>query len=334
MRKKKNQVGIVKEDKDDSPDASLNSSDNEELKAIEHKSKAKISSPTITDYEKQRQRKIEENKAKLQALGLPELASSLPQPKASKQKISISNKGKRKQDDNDYQPSEEEDDREQSDSSADEEIQQKLPTPRKSTPAKKRAPARPKGKKMKSLNSLIVDKASKEYGSLLIDHEANNNVALQQIGLDEDAALQQALALSMGVSMEDTASVTEASRQHLQFGMSKEKINDSELLEKCKDIADASKISHGKRQKKKTKSINTIQLTEDEVIAYFFYFDEAGKGKITVRDLERVALAHDFMWSKQELSEMINAFDKDCDRQINLEDFKAIAARCNMVCGT
>lgn len=187
---------------------------------------------------------------------------------------------------------------------------------------------------MKSLNSLIVDKGPKEYGSSLVGHEANNNVVLHQNGLDEDAALQQAIALSMGVSMEDTASVTEAFRQHSQFGMPKETIDDSQLIEKCKDIAETDKISHGKRQRKKTKSVNTIQLTEDEVIAYFFYFDEAGKGKITVRDLERVALAHDFTWSKQELSEMINAFDKDSDRQLNLEDFKAIAARCNMVGGT
>ncbi|KAH9310809.1 hypothetical protein KI387_025844, partial [Taxus chinensis] len=207
---------------------------------------------------------------------------------------------------------------------------------------------------MKSLKFLTVDKVSKEYGSFPIDHEADNNIASQQIELDEYAALQQALALSMGVSMEDAACIAEASRQDSDVGKAessrqdlvmgkaeasrqdseagkfKAKIDNSDLRGKRKAIPEVGKTSHGKRQRKKTKIINTIQLTEDEVVAYFFYFDEAGKGKITVRDLERVALAHDFMWSKQELSEMINAFDKDWDGQLSLDDFQAVAARCNM----
>ncbi|KAF9668788.1 hypothetical protein SADUNF_Sadunf14G0039800 [Salix dunnii] len=42
-------------------------------------------------------------------------------------------------------------------------------------------------------------------------------------------------------------------------------------------------------------------------------FDEAGKGAITMRDLRRVANAHDFTWTDRELADMIHCFDGDRD---------------------
>lgn len=314
---------------DDSDEAGTSTSEQgeneEELKDGGDKGKAKLasSSATITEYERQRQQRIEENRAKLQALRLPVLATSLSKsPKNSNKtpKKLPSQKAKIKHD-NDYQPSTED---EQSESSSDEDAEHKVPTPKKVTPAKRRPPGRPKSKKMKSLNSLIVDKASEEHGW----------TALQQNELDDDAALQQALALSIGASMEDATAIAEASKQDSEVGRPKAKVDNSELGGKAQETAKVDKFPHGRRQRKQTKSMNTIQLSEDEVLAYFFLFDEAGKGKISVRDLERVALTHDFTWSKQELNEMVNTFDKDSDGQLSLEDFQTIIARCNMIGGS
>lgn len=35
-----------------------------------------------------------------------------------------------------------------------------------------------------------------------------------------------------------------------------------------------------------------------------------------MRDIERVSNAHDFMWTKQELSDMIHCFDSDRDGKV------------------
>lgn len=314
---------VAVEDSDEAATSSSEKEENsEELKGRGDKGKGKLasSSATITEYERQRQQRIEENRAKLQALRLPVLASSLSKNSNKKLKKTTSQKGKVKLD-NDYQPSTED---EQSESSSDEDAEHKVPTPKKATPAKRRPPGRPKSKKMKSLNSLIVDKASEEHGW----------TDLQQNELDDDAALQQALALSMGASMEDATAIAEASKQDSDVGRPKAKVDNSELGGKAQETAKVDKLPCGRRQRKQTKSINTIQLSEDEVLAYFFLFDEAGKGKISMRDLERVALTHDFTWSKQELNEMINTFDKDCDGKLSLEDFQTIVTRCNMIGGS
>ncbi|KAM7275600.1 hypothetical protein ACFE04_017466 [Oxalis oulophora] len=77
-----------------------------------------------------------------------------------------------------------------------------------------------------------------------------------------------------------------------------------------------------------------VQMSEDDVILHFFQFDEAGKGNITLRDLERVAIANDFIWSEKELADMINCFDNDMDGKINLSDFQKIVARLNMIRGS
>ncbi|GJN02224.1 hypothetical protein PR202_ga19554 [Eleusine coracana subsp. coracana] len=74
-----------------------------------------------------------------------------------------------------------------------------------------------------------------------------------------------------------------------------------------------------------------IQLTEDDVIAFFFSFDEVGKGYITPWDLERMATINDFIWTDSEMSNMIRCFDSDGDGKINLEDFRNIVSRCNML---
>ncbi|KAG6749342.1 hypothetical protein POTOM_046386 [Populus tomentosa] len=122
----------------------------------------------------------------------------------------------------------------------------------------------------------------------------------------------------------------------------------------------------GRRKRKKSFS-SRVQMTEDDLILHFFQFDEAGKGAITMRDLRRVAIAHDFTWTDKELADMILCFDGDGDgksfilhlfntcfkvnytslswlliiisskvlntlvNELTLDDFRKIAGRCNML---
>ncbi|GAY41921.1 hypothetical protein CUMW_063040 [Citrus unshiu] len=84
----------------------------------------------------------------------------------------------------------------------------------------------------------------------------------------------------------------------------------------------------GKRKKSFTAR---VKMTEDEVILHFFQFNDAGKGSISLRDLRRVSVAHDFIWTDDELFDMIHCFDSDGDGKLNLEDFQKIVSRCNMI---
>lgn len=45
-------------------------------------------------------------------------------------------------------------------------------------------------------------------------------------------------------------------------------------------------------------------------------FAEAGKGGISLRDLKRVAAAHDFTWTDKEMADMICCFDSDGDGKV------------------
>ncbi|KAF5186997.1 calmodulin-like protein [Thalictrum thalictroides] len=60
---------------------------------------------------------------------------------------------------------------------------------------------------------------------------------------------------------------------------------------------------------------------------------EAGKGGITVKDLRRVAIDHDFIWSDKEINDMVHLFDSDGDGKLHLDDFQKILHRCNMIKG-
>lgn len=50
-------------------------------------------------------------------------------------------------------------------------------------------------------------------------------------------------------------------------------------------------------------------------------FTEVGQGSITLRDLRRVAAAHDFMWSDQEMADMVHIFDGDGDGKVFICSF-------------
>lgn len=52
---------------------------------------------------------------------------------------------------------------------------------------------------------------------------------------------------------------------------------------------------------------------------FLVFGSENWKGGITVRDLERVAIAHDFTWTDKELADMIRCFDSDGDGKVGCQ---------------
>ncbi|XP_031269650.1 centrin-1 isoform X2 [Pistacia vera] len=125
--------------------------------------------------------------------------------------------------------------------------------------------------------------------------------------IDEDTELMQAIALSLQHSAE---------------------VPGSTLNEKKGQARAQEDTGRGKRKKSFT---SRVQMTEDEVILHFFQFDESGRGIISKRDLRRVAVAHDFLWTDEELADMVHCFDSDGDGKLNLDDFRKIVSRCNMI---
>ncbi|ESQ37664.1 hypothetical protein EUTSA_v10028898mg [Eutrema salsugineum] len=77
--------------------------------------------------------------------------------------------------------------------------------------------------------------------------------------------------------------------------------------------------------------MSKMQMTEDEFVIYFYHFDEAGKGFITLRDVTKMATVHDFTWTDEELQDMIRCFDMDKDGKLSLDEFRKIVTRCRML---
>lgn len=271
----------------------------------------------VSEYEKQRFLRIRENKARLDALGLPNLASSLLG-SVGKQPRRAKDKGKRKkgaakirEEDDEYQPSE----REYGESSSSEESGEEIKKigGKVSTDSRKSLIRKGKGKSPMSAarleKTLPVQKDMNEFDLI-----------------DDNEALQQAIALSLGGPSVDLSTTSGGVSQN--SGVKKIDVTLNGRKEGS-GISDAT----GRRKRKKS-NISRVQLTEDEVVAYFFSFDVAGKGNITARDLQRVAEAHDFNWTDSEIIDMIDCFDTDRDRKLSLEDFRTIVVRCKMLQGS
>ncbi|KAK1684349.1 hypothetical protein QYE76_045197 [Lolium multiflorum] len=266
----------------------------------------------LTDYEKERLSRIRENEARLQALGIRRLAASplLNQPSSAAAAAAAKRKQKKRSDDVDeeYLPSdesggEEEEENGETSSASDE-------YDGKETKASSRS--RQKGKKKKLLNSGSSSKSTfREEGVPVTDF------------MDEDAALQQAIALSLAEPSQN--SVTAIGAETSSAGVKGRRGTPCENKNNT-PIQDSAK---NRKTKKQVRS--RIQLSEDDVVAFFFSFDEARKGHITPWDLERMANVNDFIWTDSEISKMIQCFDSDRDGKINLEDFRAIVSRCNML---
>ncbi|KAK7260153.1 hypothetical protein RIF29_25959 [Crotalaria pallida] len=282
----------------DSNEAASNSSSEEAAETAANNKPQK----GMSEYEKHRLSRIAENTARLEALGLPKLASSFKG--LTTQNSTKSDKGKKKvDDDEEYRPDNEEpgsssssDDKEVDDGDdKDEDFEVG------NASGSRKRKVKNKGLKMKARVS-----GKKQCSSNL---EYND---------DEDEALKQAIALSLQESAEGS------------YSSYKNVVNIAEA-EKKGNIH----VQEDKGRKKSKKSFTSrLQMTEDELILHFFQFDAAGKGTVTARDLERAAIAHDFIWSDKELADMIRFFDSDGDGKLSFDDFKKIVARCNMIEGS
>ncbi|KAJ3706572.1 hypothetical protein LUZ61_010277 [Rhynchospora tenuis] len=241
----------------------------------------------MTEYEKQRLSRIRENKARLEALGLPGLASSVRNDKKS---VTTAPDKKRKKntknyDDEEYEPSDE-DGNEEEDDVEFQPSEEELPSSSSS---------RRKGKRGSSSNKSKLSKTSHAKRG-----EKDGDF------MDDDIALAEAIALSLGESVENK--------------------NGADVQNKIRKSN-----STPKNESVRSKNKSRIQLSEDEVIAYFFSFDEVGKGYITAYDVEKMAIAHDFTWTDGEIAKMVRSFDSDGDRKLSLEDFRSIVSRCHML---
>ncbi|XP_020572166.1 uncharacterized protein LOC110018989 [Phalaenopsis equestris] len=149
---------------------------------------------------------------------------------------------------------------------------------------------------------------------------------IESDSIDDEAALMQAIALSLGATAGDSASTSVGVVQHSSANIAGEDAQGKKYKAKAKESARRKKV--GKLNKAR------VQLTEDEVVAFFFSFDETSKGYITARDVKKMVSAHDFSWTDIEIGHMIHSFDNDGDGKLSLEDFRSILSRCKMLQAT
>ncbi|XP_059651409.1 uncharacterized protein LOC132299006 isoform X2 [Cornus florida] len=236
----------------------------------------------MSEYEKQRMKRIEEDRARMEAMGLPKIASSLIGSVQNKKKKKSDRKGKRKmveEDDEEYKPPEEE--RGHSSSSDDDDNEKLVGS------------GSPIGK--------VKKKTSNPKQKVSIQKLSSNPDFID----DNDDDLMKAIALSLndctGFLYVGHSGPSKSSEAHVIDGMHSETKGNANIQEDT-----------GKRKRKKSIA-SRVQMTEDELVVHFFQFDEAGKGSITMRDLRRVAAAHDFTWTDKEMADMIYCFDNDGD---------------------
>lgn len=246
------------------------------------------------DYERQRVKRIEENRARMAALGLPKMGTSLMS-SSGKRKDKKEKRRKRKDEENDeeYMPAVEESEVHSSGEEDEEEWS---------------ASQTAKGKKKSSIPKKKIQAQKLESNS---DFD------------DEDENSVQALALSIETNVHN---INEGCSG--LAGYFERQPTSGKSTERNRVACIKKETGHGKKRKKLS---SRVQMTEDELVVHFFQFDEAGKGAISVKDLELMAATHDFTWTDKELADMIYCFDTVGDRKLCLDDFRKIVRRCNMI---
>ncbi|XP_055817481.1 uncharacterized protein LOC129886709 isoform X1 [Solanum dulcamara] len=274
----------------------------------------------LTDYEKQRMKRIEENRARMEAMGLQKMATSLMGSSQKTQKKGKDRKGKKKviDEDEDYEPEKSED--LSCDTGEDDDVDFEV--------------------------SML--KKSKEKNQIPKKRVSNTTVPTDPDFVDDDVALMQAIALSLQdsagflnladiVPMQGTDADSTKSDSSQKASLKKVS-NEKASLKKAsneKEVGTCNqKDATGKRKRKQQQTRNRVQMTEDNLIMHFFQFDEAGKGSISFRDLRKMAVSHDFTWSDEDMANMIRCFDSNGDGKLSLDDFRKIVVRCNMIQGS
>ncbi|CAN6276412.1 unnamed protein product [Urochloa humidicola] len=212
---------------------------------------------SLTEYERQRLSRIRENEARLEALGLRSLAASPllrnPSPAAAAKE---KQKKRSADEDEEYVPSDdacgedEEEEESSSESGQDDEMDGE---------GKSVSRSRAKGKKNKLSKSGKSTKGTPRKGSSSFADF-----------MDDDAALQQAIALSLVESSEknttamgaETSSTVKGASEGIPF----------------KNNGKTSVQDSAKKRKIKMLGKSRIQLTEDDVVALFFSFDDKPRG--------------------------------------------------------
>ncbi|KAL0373334.1 UNVERIFIED_CONTAM: hypothetical protein Sradi_3249100 [Sesamum radiatum] len=255
----------------------------------------------LSDYEKLRLKRIEENRRRMEALGLPNIATSFMESVQRTPKKKNEEKGKRKlvDEDEEYNPTQ--DDEEMSSSAEEDEDDEDFLL----------------SQKKKSKKKTLTPKKGGPIQKPTFDSDF----------VDDDDALMQAIALSLKDStgfLDVKSSSSKSSGAHLKKPTSS-KTPATHTIDTASDKRKESSCiqdDSGKRKRKKPgqQITSRVQMTEDEMLIHFFQFDETGKGGITLRDVERLAIAHDFTWSEKEMADMIRCFDSDGDGKTTLHN--------------
>ncbi|KAL8542781.1 hypothetical protein ACS0TY_003605 [Phlomoides rotata] len=263
----------------------------------------------VSDYEMQRLNRIEENKRRMEALGLHKMANSFMGSVQKTQKRDNDKKGKRKisdEDDDEYNPTQddaevsssgEEDENDEEFSLSKKKVKKNTSTPKKQCPAQK-----------PTFDSDFVE---------------------------DDEALLQAIALSL----QDSARVLDVRDSSSRQTSGAHPMNNAASKSPATYTSDATtdkrkdnlRIQNDSGRKRKKMITSRVQMTEDEMLIHFFHFDESGRGGFNLRDIQRLAVAHDFTWSEKEMADMIRCFDSDGDGKISFDDFRKIVCKCNML---
>lgn len=261
----------------------------------------------LIQYERERLKRIEENKRRMEALGLHKMANSFMGSVQKAPKKLTEKKGKKKMvdEDEEYNPTEEE---RSTSGEEDEEF---------SGSGKK------KGKRSTS--------TPKKYGSAkkltFTSDFVDDNDLMQAIALSlQDSAgfldvKSNCLPQSSGTNLRDNSPSTTSGK--IFIDPSSDKRNENLYVQ-----------DDSKKRKRKKPITRRVQMSEDEVLIHFFQLDETGNGGFSLRDLRRLVVVHDFTWSEKDMADMIHLFDSDGDGKITLDDFRKIVCRCNMLKGS
>ncbi|GBG61776.1 hypothetical protein CBR_g23736 [Chara braunii] len=182
------------------------------------------------------------------------------------------------------------------------------------------------------------------------DHNAT--VAMVTMDADDELALQQALALSLGQSLDavnvPTEGLVQASAHEQEVNVKADGCfaergdedggNGSDKRKgrggggkgrKGLGCHETEKKNDGGKQVGKRR-LGPPPPTEEEVDALFYIFDDRSRGKISYKDVERMATLHDFTWSDEQIQDMIDFYDNDGDKRLDLAEFRAMVQSCNV----
>lgn len=272
----------------------------------------------LNEYEKQRMKRIEENRARMKAMGLYKMANSLmgSSPKPQKKGKDIKGKKKVVDEDEDYEPAQSDNDLSCDTGDDDDELNDVDYQVSKS-----------QLKKLQSKKKLQTPKK----------RVSNTTVPTDTDFVDDDVALMQAIALSLQDSAGFLNLANKVPMQDTDADSTKKDSSVKASLKKAsneKEKGTCNQEDATKKRKRKQQTRNRVQMTEDDLIMHFFQFDEAGKGSISFRDLRKMAVSHDFTWSDEDMENMIRCFDSNEDGKLSLDDFRKIVVRCNMIQGS